>query len=374
MTKDELVAWAKDPRRQDTLPFGLYEPPYQKGIVGAALVVRGVVYFNDGHTKPVREALVKCYESYMAAIDEYAKVYAEAAGTEPPKAGPMRWFYEEGASPTAFDKARKFPRLAREQSSSALVVSQTTSADHKLAAGFFAFGVFCFEDWQAAYGLDTVEFSVPRRFLQLCPRVFEKLFAEFVTALPTVWGHAGVGVNLPPTGREANEASENFWSRRYGPGIDVGSPMGSETVTVRDRIKTVDWLTALNADLVSAVGGADKLTLPPDWFRKTPLDNGGLIIEAGPEPAAGIPLGKGIPPAPPAAYVILNRALRPIVAETSDILQSGTINSTAPLLNTRVATEAWLRRFDVPDDKLNEYWVELHKTPKLPPPETQNAQ
>ncbi|MCO8577389.1 DUF3396 domain-containing protein [Burkholderia multivorans] len=371
MTKDELVAWAHDPRRQDTLPFGLYEPPYQKAIVGAALVVRGVVYFKDGYTKPVREALVRCYERYMAAIDEYGAVYAKEAGLEPPSAGPMRWFYEEGKSPVAFDKARKFPSLARDQSSGALIVSQTTSADHKLAAGFFAFGVFCFEDWQADYGLDTVEFSVPRRFLQLCPGVFERLFAEFVTALPTVWGHAGLGVNLPPTEREPNEASEYFWSRLYGPGIDVGNPMRHGTITTRDKIKTVDWLTALGADFAVLVGGSDNVMLPPDWFRKTPFDSGGVIIQAGPEPAAGVPMGKGVPPGRPAAYVLVNHALRPIVARQSDTLQSGTINSTAPMLNTRVATEAWLRRFDVPDDELPGYWVELHKTPKLSTPSPQ---
>ncbi|WDD95000.1 DUF3396 domain-containing protein [Burkholderia sp. FERM BP-3421] len=367
MTNDELVAWAHDPRRQDTLPFGLYEPPYQKAIVGAALVVRGVVYFKQGNTKPVREALVKCYERYMAALDEYAKVYAQAAGTEPPRASPMRWFYEEGKSPVAFDKARKFPSLARAQSSGAPVVSETTSADHKLAAGFFSFGVFCFEDWQADYALDTLKFSVPRRFLQLCPGIFEKLFVAFVATLPTVWGHAGFGVNLPPTEQEPNEASENFWSRLYGPGIDVGEPMTHATIVTRDKIKTVDWLTALDADLVRQLGGEGTLMLPPDWFRKTPFGNGGLVIQAGPEPAAGVPMGKGIPPGAPAAYVLLNHALRPIVAESSDILQGGTVDSTAPLLNTRVATEAWLQRFNVPDDEINSYWVELHKTPKLSP-------
>lgn len=31
MTNEEIEAWAKDPRRADTLPFGLYEPPYRKG-------------------------------------------------------------------------------------------------------------------------------------------------------------------------------------------------------------------------------------------------------------------------------------------------------------------------------------------------------
>ncbi len=371
MTKDELAAWAKDPRRQDTLPFGLYEPPAQKAIVGAALVVRGALYFKGGHTESVREALVHCYRRYIAAIGEYAKAFAKAAELEPPKNSPMRWFYAEGKKPIAFDKTVGFPELAKQVPSSAMLVSTTTSAEHKLATGFFDFSVFCLEDWQAELGFDVVAFTVPRRFLQICPGVFETLFEEFSASLPTVWGHAGYGVNLPPLDREDNEASEYFWARLYGPGIDVGDPMGYETIRLLDKIKTVDWLLVLGPDLVRRANGADNLMLPPDWFRKTPfktvLGDSGLIIQAGVEPAVGIPMGKGKPPAPPAAYVVLNHALRQIVADKIDILQSGTINSTAPLLNTTVASEAWLRRFDVPDDQINAYWMALHETPKLSP-------
>lgn len=39
----------------------------------------------------------------------------------------------------------------------------------------------------------------------------------------------------------------------------------------------------------------------------------------------------------------------------------------APLLSTTIAGKAWLQRFNVPDDELNIYCGELHKTPKLPP-------
>ncbi|KVQ59264.1 DUF3396 domain-containing protein [Burkholderia territorii] len=373
MTKDELVAWANDPRRQDTLPFGLFEEPYQKGIVGAALVVRGVLYFKGGYTAPVRAALVRCYERYLAAIEECESASAKEAGSEPPKAGPMRWFYEEGAKPVAFDKASGFSALAKDLPSDSILVSTTTSADHKLAAGFYEFSAFCLEDWQAAMGtrgLDVMVFTVPRRFLQICPGTFENLFAEFAAAVPTVHGHAGYGVNVPPMGRRPNEASEYFWGRLYGPGIDVGDPMRTGLRDLVEKIKTVDWLVALNADLVQRAGGTDHLLLPPDWYRKSPLGDGGLIIKAGAEPVAGIPMGKGIPPAPPAAYVLLNHALRAIVADKLNSLQSGTASSTAPLLNTSVASEAWLQRYNVPDDELNKYWAELHKTPTLtePPP------
>jgi len=60
-----------------------------------------------------------------------------------------------------------------------------------------------------------------------------------------------------------------------------------------------------------------------------------------------------------------NHSLRPIVADEIGILQRDTINSTSPLLNTAVASEAWLRRLNVPVDELNGYWVELHKTPQV---------
>ncbi|TCW81441.1 hypothetical protein C5O80_22705 [Burkholderia sp. SRS-46] len=370
MTKDELIAWANDPRRQDTLPFGLYEPLEQKAIVGAALVVRGALYFKGGHTKPVRAALVNCYNRYMAAIDDFAKAFAKAAEQPAPTVSPMQWFYEEGQKPVAFAKARRFPAAADDVASSQVLVATTTSAGHKLATGFFEFSAFCIPDWQAELGdrgLDAMVFTVPRRFLEMCPGTFEALFSEFAAAVPTIWGHAGIGVNLPPLDPEANEASENFWSRLYGPGVDVGDPMRTSIRDLVDKIKTVDWLTALDGDLVRRAGGADALMLPPDWFRKAPLGQGGLLVQAGVKPVAGVPIGKGVPPAPPAAYVLLNHALRAIVADKSGILQRGTVNSTAPLLNTTVASEAWLQRFSVPDDELNGYWVELHKTPKLPP-------
>lgn len=369
MTKDELAAWANDPKRRDTLPYGLFEPPYQKGIVGAALVVRGVLYFRNGYTDSVRKALVRCYDRYMALIADYESALAKADGRDPPKAGPMRWFYAEGEKPVAFDKAPGFADLAKQLPSNAALVSSTTSADHKLAAGFYDFSVFCLEDWEAKFGrsLDVMSFSVPRSFLQLAPGAFERLFAEFATWLPTVHGHGGYAVNLPPMGREPNEASEYFWSRLYGAGLDVGSPRRTCVRDLVDQIKTVDWLTAIDADLARRAGGADKLMLPPLWYRKTSLGDGGLIIQAGTEPQTGISTGDGQPPALPAAYVLLNSALQTIVVQTIDSLQDGTINSTAPLLSTTVASEAWLQRFNVPDGELNGYWVELHKTPKLPP-------
>src|ERR1700743_2397019 len=105
MTDDQVKAWVADPRRADTFPFGVYEPAYRKGITGAALVVRGGVYFWNGPTPKVREARVKCYQQYEAAITEYHHALEVAAGRKPSNDGPLRWFYTEGRQPMAFDKA-----------------------------------------------------------------------------------------------------------------------------------------------------------------------------------------------------------------------------------------------------------------------------
>jgi Protein of unknown function (DUF3396) len=367
MTEDEIKRWIADPHRADTLPFGVYEPAYQKGITGAALVVRAVVYFRDGHTPAVRAAVVKCYEQYRATIDEYFHALQVAAGEEPSKDGPLRWFYSEGEQPTPLDKAPGFDALAKTVPSDQAMVVQETSADHKLATGFYEFAVFTIADWQAELnrGMDVLDFTVPRAFLEQRPGVFQAFFAAVCEALPTVHGHAGFAVNVPPMGREPNEASEYFFARRYGPGIDVGDPMGVGTVDLVGKIKTVDWIVALDADLVRAAGDESSWTLPPDWFVRQPLGKSGVILQAGAAPQSGISAGPGKPPEPPAAYVLLNLALRAIVAEKMDIIQSGTLDSTAPLLNTNVESEAWLRRFDVPEDKVNDYWRELHKSAKV---------
>jgi hypothetical protein len=135
--------------------------------------------------------------------------------------------------------------------------------------------------------------------------------------------------------------------------------MGVSTVDLIGKIKTVDWIVALDSGLVRAAGGASSLTLPPDWYVRQPLGEGGLIVQAGAAPQSGISAGPGKPPLPPPAYVLLNAALRPIVADKMDIIQSGTLDSTAPLLNTTIASEAWLRRFDVLPDEVNDYWRDL---------------
>ncbi|WP_038786441.1 DUF3396 domain-containing protein [Burkholderia pseudomallei] len=369
MTQDELAAWANDPGRAGSLPYGLFEPNHQRKIVGAILAVRGVLYFRDGHTPQRREALTRCFQRYDAALRTYQHALAQSQGREPSKGTPLRWLYQEGKQPTAIEKAPSFSSLAKDTPSDDLLVVGLSDAEEKEGAGEMEFVTFCLEDWQAALnrGLDVLSFSVPPAFLTLCPNVFQALFAQAADDLDAVHGHAGYAVNLSLLRRDPNEASEYFLARRYGPGLDVGDPVRRGVRRLTNRIKTVDWLTAINADMVRELGGRQSLALPPDWFGLWSYGNDGLLIQAGVAPQTGIAGEKGQAPEPPPAYVLVNQALRPLIADAVGTLQSGTPNSTAPLLNTEVSTEAWLHRFDIDPDRIYGYWEALHKMPKLPP-------
>ena len=345
-----------------------------KTIVGAALVIRGALYFKGGCTLPVRAALVACYNRYMAAIDGFREGPCESCGAARPKANPNALVLRGGTKAGRVRQSTWIPGGRRRHAgSSQILVATTTSAEHKLATGFFEFSAFCIPDWQADLGdrglKNAMVFTVPRRFLEMCPGTFEKLFTEFAAAVPTVWGHAGVGVNLPPLDPEANEESENFWSRLIlVRASTVGDPMRTSIRDLVDKIKTVDWLTALDADLVGRAGGADALMLPPDWFGKTPLAHGGLLVENGVGAGCWRPDRQGNPASAPAAYVLLNHALRPIVADKIGILQRGTIREHRAFTeDDRGERGIGCSASTCLTMNSNGYWVELHKTPKLPP-------
>ncbi len=92
----------------------------------------------------------------------------------------------------------------------------------------------------------------------------------------------------------------------------------------------------------------------------------GLLIRAGLLRQAGTPQGDGQPIASPSAYVVLNAALREILADSVRSLQRGTVNGDMPVSNTKASSNAWLRRFDVSPDELLRAKAAVLDTPKLP--------
>lgn len=74
-----------------------------------------------------------------------------------------------------------------------------------------------------------------------------------------------------------------------------------------------------------------------------------------------------MPIAPPPAFVVLNAALRDILADTVSILQRGTVNGDAPVYNSKPSSDARLRRFEVSTEQLLQAKAAVLDTLKLNP-------
>jgi hypothetical protein len=351
---DFLREWASDPTKAGTLPYAAFEPRYPHKGVGAVVVVRGVLYFKGGYSRDGRANVVKCFERYRDTLN-----------------APLTWYFQEGKRAAKIEKAPALKAVATGLSENEGFVFEYTSAETSREAGSYHFSAFCLEKWQAdmgTRGLDVLTFSVPISVVKATPEVVPVLFQQFASDLNAIHGHAGYAVNLPPTGIEENEGSEFFFSQKLGPGLDIGEPSRNAFRELSDKLKTVDWLVALGRPLVSKLGGRQAISLPPDWYRVTPYGDGGLIVQAGVQPCSGSEhVGKGEAAVPPPAYVVLNAALRPVMAETVGTLQNGTATGDAPVYNTESGSNAWLHRFDVSDEQLIAAHAAVLQTPKLSP-------
>lgn len=343
------------------MPSAILEPRYPHTGIGAALVVRASIYFEGGYKREKRAALA-------AILDAYASIARESV-TSGGQA--LKWLWFNGTQARPFSKAPTLAALAKRTGANEGFDATHVGGDTAHEASFFEFTTFCLEQFQAELGtrirgLDVLVFTLPIGFVRSNPGKYIELFQFAATAIDARHGHAGFAINLSPSGRTKNESSEYFMAQRLGPGVDIGNPVATKVRDLTDRIKTVDWLTLVDMDMLERVGGIDRLRseLPPDWYS---LDScaGGLLIRAGVAPEAGV-IRPGAPPAAPPAYVVLNAALRAIVADTVASLQRGTANGDAPVVNSKVSSNAWLRRFDVSADELLSAKSAVLDTRRLP--------
>lgn len=362
MTNNEFEQRVQELAKAGMMPYAVFEPRYPHKGIGAALSVRAALYFKGGYTSNKRLALASVF-------DEYITLAKQACG--PADESPIKWLWFNGKKALRFAKSPALSSLATSVGPNdgfdATYLGGETASD----ASSFEFTTFCLEKFQAdlgTRGLDVLVFSLPVPFVQAIPDPFVQLFSDAASALDAVHGHAGLAVNLSAPGRHENESSEYFMSQQLGPGLDVGDPLAMKARDLTDRIKTIDWLTLIDKDMLERVGQVAKLRseLPKDWFSLTPCAQA-LLIRAGVLPQAGTPQGDGVPVSPPPAYVVLNAALRNIQADTVSILQRGTVNGDAPVYNSKPSSDAWLRRFDVSEVELLQAKAAVLDTPKVSP-------
>jgi hypothetical protein len=361
MSSNDFEAWVHDPHRAGTLPYAIFEPRHPHEGVGAAVAVRACLYFQGGYTVDKRQTLAW-------AFDEYIKLAREAACGN---STPIKWLWFNGRPALSIDKAPPLATLAKQVPNNAGFDAVYTGGETARDASFYEFRTFCLEKFQAdlgTRGLDVLVFTLPAPFVRGNPQSFVNLFRESAIALDATHAHAGLAVNLSPTGRAENESSEYFIAQQLGPGVDIGDPMAMKVRKLTAHLKTVDWLTLIDGAMLERVGAFPALQseLPPDWFALERCA-GGLLIRAGVSPQAGTAHREGQPIVAPPAYVVLNAALRAILVDSVSSLQRGTVNGDAPVYNTPASSDAWLRRFDVSPQALLLAKAAVLETPRLLP-------
>jgi hypothetical protein len=325
--------------------------------VGATLAVRGTLYFHGSHTDAVRAAICECFDLYESiAKDHLTWLWRE----EPP----------EGPDKYAYPKAKPMWEMLKRMTKNDCVSFAYIGGEKPHDASPWLFWVSGLREWevkQGDNGLDSLQFSVSRKFLEEHPAEFQTLFVAFARLLKAEHGHAGFAFNLSIVRKHENESTEAVMASKMA-GLDAGSAVlvaGRHKIGIANHIKTVGWLTAINTSIVDAVGGMSTLRseLPRDWFAQ--YDYGkGIVIQAGPEPeVAPVELN-----AKPAIYVLPNMALRKIRIEKIESLHQGSVNGEPRLSGT--AAERWLQRFDIRDSELLAYQAKLLTEPRLTPETT----
>ncbi len=232
---------------------------------------------------------------------------------------------------------------------------------------FWVSGLREWEAKQGDNGLDSLQFSVPRQFVETHPTELQTLFIACARLLKAEHGHAGFAFNLSIVRKPENESTEAVMVSKMA-GLDAGSAVlvaARHTTGIPSHIKTVGWLTAINTRMIETVGGIPKLRseLPQDWFARYDYGNG-IVIQAGPEPEiAPVELD-----AKPSIYVLPNMVLRTLRIAHIGSLHQGSMDGEPRLAGA--AAEHWLTRFDVPDSELLAYKAKLLNEPKLTPETT----
>jgi hypothetical protein len=166
---------------------------------------------------------------------------------------------------------------------------------------------------------------------------FVDLVRDWIKDLPFFFGYGGFffSESLVPGENESNSKYVFAVANRF-PGVEVDSSSGP-SLTLRDSIKGVNWLTLFNDDFLAKLGGLEKLSSQLSREIRLHRLPSGLMLQAGKEPQAGdVNAGDRIP-----LYREVARALKPIRTKELPPLGHASCGSFGDQ-----GTLEWLRRFD----------------------------
>jgi hypothetical protein len=295
----------------------------EDGTVGLRIGLIFTAYFRQGHSLPVREAVLKVLALWLDTV-----------------AGQVNWTQKSGALKWRRFQAETLPDLAkwlRDYPSSRSWNMAFHGGEKSLDASAIFFRTFCKADW-SPHGLDHITLGLPLTWFADHPGSFPEFCRTLCAVLRPISGYGGIGI-MPANGDMLATSVEPhvFEIAQRFPGIEVDQPI-VHGLYIEDDIKGVNWLTVLGDALVARVGGAEKLgpaLLPP--AQLLPYD-GGLIVQSGPLPK----MGDRNANRKPIDYVAVNRVLKALRAPDTSSFH----HANGGQRFDRAASLAWLARFD----------------------------
>lgn len=318
--------------------------------VGAIMALSGTLYFRWGWTDEKREAICRCFDRYKEIAGDHLKWIRSEESPNEKEVQPYKG-------------SKDLRKLYSSWDPDTLVIRHYKGDDSYKNASPYSFFIGARRKWKTdkieknhKNGCDVLRFSLPIETLVMQPNLLQELLLYFCQQLKPFHGFGGLRLELSPEVLD-NEPTEAWLAQQYN-GIIVGSDYASSRDLDFKKIKTVSWLTVIGSDLLSEYSDTWlRSELPPSWYACYKYDTG-LIIQAGNMPdIAHIPEN-----ALPAAYVLLNWALKPFRTEFCDIHHN---TQRTPLITGSPSVELWLARFDVPEEQLIEYKHKLTQMPVL---------
>lgn len=348
--QEDYKVWA-DQQKKGSIGGGIFTPHGPEDYVGAIPAIRAVLYFKEGYSDEMREAIAQCFDDYLGFAKQHLTWFWQE---EPPKGA--------GGDCIQFDKSRSIREVFQFYSQMSPYNFLYTSGKEKYETGAWEFYIGGISKWQSKMDIhqSNLTFSMPVEWVEENTKLFIELFINCAQRLKANHGYAGYACIISKIRSEKNEPTEAYLSRKLW-AMDVGSPF-LESDHLLNGIKTVSWLTAINHEWFNQIRQQEALNseLPMSWFIG--YDYGtGVVIQAGNLPLSG---SDEVDPLP-APYILLNRILKPLRAERIQTLHRGNYDTEEIPLLKGYRAEAWMKRFDIKDDQKLEYFGKLQSEPKL---------
>lgn len=296
-----------------------------EGSIGACLGMMFTFYLHKTHEKTIRQKMVSVIEEYCAMAGDKLKWYLRPTGGK----------YVE------IKKNRTIPSISEHLEKNHSITkgySWTFSGgEHYTDAAPYGIEMMSLEDF-GTDDLGCVSGNLPMAWIaKNGPGSFQKLMHKWCAELRPFHGYAGLGI-IQSMDYDQNRRTKRLvypYAIKF-PGLEVENTV-TLSIQLSEKIKGVNWLTALSDGLIKKLGSIE--TLKKKLGNDFPFYtyDGGCLIQAGPSPQIGDRNRRVIPK----HYQILARALKPIrVDHAFSYLNTGDMSE------NKSASLKWLNRFD----------------------------